>query len=608
MTFRNAKSPDPAVLSDRMRQERLDSWKEIATYLSRDVRTVRRWETGQALPVHRHHHRKGASIYAYKSELDAWWQNGKQRLAAQGTSTLNIPVLWPAARPSLEIALPDQLPRRNMFRAGLAAAVVILLSAAVYLGGKRVQSSIRGRPIVVAVLPFEDLDLDPQDYLVYGFTEEMIATLTRVNPQHLHVIARTSAMQYRHTSKSARQIGQDLAADYILENSFRRQGERFRITTQLVRTSDQTHVWAENYDRERSGLLSIQGEVTTDIARQIARQLLPSLAPVNVLDQPQRRVDSIAHDLYLQGRYYASLRSRDGLEKSIEALSQAIGKDPQYAAAYAALADTYNLIAFYGFDPSMNAVSRAKIAADHALSLDGSLAAAHATLGYTEFMWRQDWSAADREFRRAIELDDNYVPAHQWYALYLAALGRMDQSLQQIEKALRLDPLSPPVHATMGYMYYLDRDYPHAIEQAKEALQLDPNLMVAHAVLGWAYTEQGSYSAAIEELQTSVRLSRGAPIYVCTLGRAYALSGNRDEARRIASQVGVMENKSLGSGAALSALFLALGNPEDALRWLEETAPGDIQANWLRVEPAFDPLRGNPRFEAVVRRIEIGQR
>jgi tetratricopeptide (TPR) repeat protein len=332
------------------------------------------------------------------------------------------------------------------------------------------------------------------------------------------------------------------------------------------------------------------------------------LAPVNVLDQPPRRVDSIAHDLYLQGRYYASLRSRDGLEKSIEALSQAVGKDPQYAAAYAALADTYNLIAFYGFDPSMNAVSRAKIAADHALSLDGSLAAAHAALGYTEFMWRQDWSAADREFRRAIELDDNYVPAHQWYALYLAALGRMDQSLQQIERALRLDPLSPPVHATMGYMYYLDRDYPHAIEQAKEALHLDPNLMVAHAVLGWAYTEQGSYSAAIEELQTSVRLSKGAPIYLCTLGRAYALSGNLDEARRIASQVGGIEKESRGSGAALSALFLALGNPEDALRWLEETAPGDIQANWLRVEPAFDPLRGNPRFEAVVRRIEMGQR
>ena len=368
-------------------------------------------------------------------------------------------------------------------------------------------------------------------------------------------------------------------------------GERFRITTQLVRTSDQTHVWAENYDRERSGLLSIQGEVTTDIARQIARQLLPSLVPVNVLDQPPRRVDSVAHDWYLQGRYYASLRSRDGLEKSIEALSQAIGKEPQYAAAYAALADTYNLIAFYGFDPSMNAVSRAKIAADHALSLDGSLAAAHAALGYTEFMWRQDWAAADREFQRAIELDDNYVPAHQWYALYLAALGRMDQSLQQIERALRLDPLSPPVHATMGYMYYLDRDNPHAIEQAKEALQLDPNLMVAHAVLGWAYTEQGNYSAAIEELQTSVRLSRGAPIYRCTLGGAYALSGNLDEARKIARDVGVMEKGSRGSGAALSALFLALGNSEQALRWLEDTAPrrhpGQLVAGRARVGSSF---------------------
>ena len=329
------------------------------------------------------------------------------------------------------------------------------------------------RATVLAVLPFDDLSPEPEEYLVDGLTEEMISQLTRISPD-LKVIARTSAMQYLRTKKSAREIGQELGADYVLENSIRHEGGRLRITAQLVRTADQTHLWADNYDRDVRELLPLESEVTQDIAEQIRRHLLPSAA----ISQPlsARSVDPDAHELYLKGRYSFNQRSREGLQKSVEYFSQAVAKDPSYAAAYAGLADAYNLTAFYGFDPSLNAVTQAKIAADKALQLDDSLAAAHAALAYTEFMFAGDWQTAEREFRRALELDDNYVPAHQWYALHLAGNGRVDEAIGQMQYAQRLDPLSPAVHAGLAYMYYFARDYDQAIQQAQVALQLNPEL------------------------------------------------------------------------------------------------------------------------------------
>jgi tetratricopeptide (TPR) repeat protein len=417
----------------------------------------------------------------------------------------------------------------------------------------------------------------------------------------MKVIARTSAMQYARTKKSAREIGHELGADYILENSIRREGTRLRITAQLVRTMDQTHLWAETYEREMVQLLSLESEVTEAIAEQIHIQLIPTAAPRSASNQ--HSVDPDAHELFLHGRYYFNLRSRDGLNKSVELYTQALAKDPSYAAAYAGLADSYNLQAFYGFDPTMDSVSKAKIAANRALQIDDSTAAAHAALAYTEFMWRENWPAAEQEFRRALELDENYVPAHQWFALYLAAQGRMDESLQQMRFAQKIDPLSPSVHAGLGYIDYFDHNYEQAVQQARVALQLNPNLMVAHAVLGWSYLEQKKFPEAINELETASELSGGVPVYRSALGRAYALSGNVTAAKRILAEVRAMEIEPRGVGSALAALCLAAGDPERALDLLEQTAPGDIQANWLRVDPAFDSIRASPRFVAVVARM-----
>jgi tetratricopeptide (TPR) repeat protein len=391
-----------------------------------------------------------------------------------------------------------------------------------------------------------------------------------------------------------------MGADYILENSVRREGTRLRITAQLVRTIDQTHLWAETYEREMVQLLSLESEVTEKIAEQIHIQLVP--AATRGSGSSQHSVDPDAHELYLQGRHYFNQRSREGLTRSIELYKQAIAKDSSYAAAYAGMADSYNLQAFYGFDPTMESVSQARIAANKALQIDDSTAAAHAALAYTEFMWRENWAAAGQEFRRALELDDNYVQAHQWFALYLAAQGRMDESLQQMHFAQKIDPLSPSVHATLGYINYFDRNYEQAVQQARVALQLNPNLMVGHAVLGWSYLEQKDFPDAIKELQTASELSGGVPVYRSALGRAYALSGNGAAAKKVLAALEASKTQPDGAGTALAALCLATGDSERALYWLEHTAPGDIQANWLQVDPAFDSIRNNPRFVAVVAR------
>jgi TolB-like protein/DNA-binding winged helix-turn-helix (wHTH) protein/Flp pilus assembly protein TadD len=510
-----------------------------------------------------------------------------------------------AEAPSLRDINPSEDRSRSNPRRWLPIAVagvlVAVLLGVIFLGWRKLQLRASSPVMVLAVLPFDDLSPKPEPYLVEGLTEEMIAQLTRINPQRLKVIARTSAMQYAQTKKSAREIGRELGADYILENSIRHEGGRVRITAQLVRTADQTHLWAETYEREMVQLLPLENEVAGNIAEQIHVRLLPAAAgPGNA-----HPVDPNAHEIYLQARHYFNLRSRDGLDNSIDLYKQALAKDPSYAAAYAGLADAYNLKAFYGFDPTMDAVTQAKIAANKALQIDDSIAAAHAALGYTEFMWREDWAAAEKEFDRARELDDNYVPAHQWFALYLAAQGRTDEALNQMQFAQKIDPLSPSVRAGLGYIYYFARNYDEAERQARVALQLNPNLMAAHAVLGWSFTEQKRFPEAISELQTASDLSNGALVYRSTLGRAYALSGDAASAKKILAEVEAVQSEPRGVGTSLAALCFATGDSDRAFYWLGQTAPGDIQANWLRVDPAFDSIRGDPRFAAIVSRLGV---
>ena len=536
--------------------DRLNSWKEIAVHLNRDVRTVRRWEKKQGLPVHRHQHQKSASVYAYRSELDVWWEGEQAGLVDEpvcvdetGTQVAS------ASRAPLVVSV--QGVRSSIIPWAMAGVLVAMVATLSYflLRYNKVQQRVTAGKIMLAVLPFENLTGDSaQEFVVDGFTEEMITQVSQLQHDRLGVIARTSAMAFKGSKRSIGEIGHELGVDYILEGSVRRWEDRVRVTAQLIQTRDQTHVWAENYESDRRDILRLQSEITQDIARQIDLQLLPKAA------QPpasRRSVDPQAHELYLEGRHYLNQRSREDLKRSVELFKQAIAKDKGYAAAYAGLADAYNLIAFYGFDPRLDGVSEAKVAAQKALQLDDSLAAGHAALAYTEFIWQEDWSLAEKEFRRALELDDNYVSAHQWYALYLAATANMDEALGQMQYAQRLDPLSSAAHISSAYMYYFARDYEHAIQQASLGLQLNPNSMVAHAVIGWAYTEQKNYPDAIHELQTAAQLSGGATVYQCALARAYALSGNIQEATKIITQMEAVLEQPRGAGSAIAAAYLA---------------------------------------------------
>ncbi len=580
--------------SPRPADDRLDSWKEIALYLNRDVRTVRRWEKDQALPVRRHQHQKGASVFAYKSEIDSWRQNERERL----TET-------PAAdrQGSDEDTAGDYRTSWFVFGViGLFAVVTIAMLGYFRWRSSQITTQTSPAKLMLVVLPFQNLTGDPtQDFIGDGLTEEMITQASGLQHDRMGVIARTSSMAYKDTKKPVSQIGQELGVDYVLEGSVRHSGERIRITAQLIQVRDQTHIWAQDYDSDKSDILKLQSETAQSIAQQLHLQLL---APKGVSRAAnQRPVDPQAHEFYAQGRHYLDQRSRDTLPKSVESFEQAIAKDPEYAAAYAGLADAYNMSTFYGLDPSLNLVSQAKIAADKALQLDSTLASAHAAEAYSEFMFQGDWATAEKEFQRALELDDNYVPAHQWYALYLAARGHMDESVNQMQYAKRLDPLSPSVHAGLAYMQYFARNYDQAIESSRTALQLNANSIPAHAVMGWALLEQKNYPQAIEELQTAAKLSGNVPVYVGALARAYALSGDTSKAKALLVEEDKVHPQPGGSGTALAAAHLAIGDNDRALHWLEETAPGDIQANWLRVDPAFDSVRQNPRFVAVVNRI-----
>jgi len=579
----------------RPAEDRLDSWKEIALYLNRDVRTVRRWEKNQGLPVRRHQHQKGASVYAYRSEIDTWWKGKAERLADEPSSGAD-------SSDGNDLNDPARRGRRRLWAIAGVVALVTLATYIYFLKRPPTNSSVPlPSKLMLAVLPFQNLTGEPaQDFVSDGFTEEMITQVSGLQPDRLGVIARTSSMAYKGTNKPVSQIGQELAADYILEGSVRRWGNEVRVTAQLIQARDQTHIWAQNYESTQRDVLRLQSEIAQAIAQQIDVKLL---APHNPSLAKHRPIDPRAYELYLKGRHFLEQRSRDDLQKSVECFKQAVAIDPEYAAGYAGLADAYNLIGFYGMDRNLDTVGEAKIAADKALQLDDSMAAAHAAQAYTDFMWQGNWPEAEKEFRRAIELDDNYVPAHQWYALYLAATGRTDESVSQMQYAKRLDPLSPAVHAGLAYMHYFARNHEQAVQYAQTALKLNPNSIPAHAVLGWAYTEQKKYTAAIAELQSAAKLSGNVPVYRCALARTHALSGNIGEASKILAEVLQTKTHPTGSGSALAAGYLAMGNDEEALHWLEQTAPGDIQANWLRVDPAFDSVRDNPRFVAVVNRI-----
>jgi serine/threonine-protein kinase len=506
-------------------------------------------------------------------------------------------------------AVPTPRPWRKAALPAAYGGVGLLVLAAVLVGwnvgGWRERVLGRASPPRIeslAVLPLANLSGDPQqDYFADGMTEALITELAQISA--LKVISRTSVMQYKGARKPLPQIAKELNVNAVVEGSVQRSGERVRISAQLIHAPTDAHVWAESYERDLRDVLTLQREVARTIAGEIKISLLPEEKARLASTRP---VNPEAYQAYLKGLFYLNRRSEEGLQKAVEYFNEASRLDPRYAQAYAGLADAYNLGVFYGFPLGGEGIARARAASQKALAIDDSVAEAHAALGYTKFMWERDWPVAEQEFKRALQLNPGYVPAHHWYAMYLAAIGRLNESIEEMKRAQQMDPLSLIVNTALGYMFYFARQHDQAIEQCRAALSLDSNFMVAYAVMGWAYDERGMHEEAIAALHKAVELSGHNPLYLCSLGRAYARSGNKAAAEKILAELDGLSRRKRVAPSDRAMILSALGNHTGAMELLEKGhKEGDASLVWLKVDPQFDGLRSDPRFQALLRRMNF---
>ena len=457
----------------------------------------------------------------------------------------------------------------------------------------------RGK-IGIAVLPFENLSGDPeQEYFSDGLTDEMITRLARLNPARLGVIGRTSAMKYKASRQTIAEIGRELGVAYLLEGSVRRSAGRVRITARLVQAGDQTQVWTESYDRSFDDVLTLQSDIAQAIAREIDIQLSPGAAAR--LAGPSG-VGAQALEAYLRGRYFWNKRTSEAFKKGIEYFNRAIELEPDYAAAYDGLSDSYLMLACRGVLPITETFRKAKDAAERALRIDPELGEARASLAHVRLHgW--EWDGLDIEFRRALELNPGYAFAHYWYAEYLMAIGRPAQAVASVRRALAIDPLSPVLNASLGMILYLARRMPESMETLRKALEIDPNHFLLHFRLGLVSMQSGSTREAIEELERAVELSGRSTETRAGLAQAYAMAGMPESMARVLGEI-LGETERYVSPYNIARVYAAHRDPDRAFHWLEraygERNPDLIE---LRTEPVFDAIRGDSRFSDMLRRI-----
>jgi TolB-like protein/Tfp pilus assembly protein PilF len=455
----------------------------------------------------------------------------------------------------------------------------------------------------LAVLPLTNLSGDPaQDYFADGMTEELIAQLGQI--EALRVISRTSVMLYKGVKKPLPQIARELNVDAVIEGSVLRSGNRVRITAQLIQAATDKHLWARSYERDLNDVLALQSEVAGAIANEIQ---------IKVTSQEQARLASArpvnpeAHEAYLKGRYYWNLRSIEGAKKGLEYFQQAIEKDPGYALAYTGLADCYILLGAYGSMPRKEGYARAKEAALKALELDETLGEAHASLGAAKIDYDWDWVGAEKELKRAIELNPGYATAHSRYSYYLTVMGRHNEAIAEAKRAHELDPLSPMISAAWGGALFEARRYDEAIAQLRSTLELNAGFSQAHVYLCWAYGQEKLYEQAISECQKVIALQHGDPRLSLFLARLYAAEGKRTEALNITARAEeVSKREYVPCGGAFVALYAALGDTDQALAQLEKSYEDRCEyIVHLKVSPLYDPLRSDPRFQDLLRRMNF---
>jgi len=565
--------------------DRLDSWKEIAAYLKRDVTTVQRWERRERMPVHRHLHDRMGSVYAFSSELDAWVQSRKLRLEEEELS---------AERPAEgEVDVQPTGTSRARLWLALGGVAGLALFAATYVmlrghTGHTTQTKIRS----LAVLPLNNLSGDStQEYLADEMTEELCGRLARIHD--LHVISRTSVMRFKGTKLSVPEIARMLGVDALVEGSVIRQGNRIRVHAQLIRASTDEHLWSDEYDGELGDVLTLESEVAQSIARRVE---------VKVTGEEHARLMTAHHvspevyESYLKAEdEFRKSSSQNELEQSIAYFEETIGKDANFAPAYVGLANAYERLgSTLGGAPPKETHPKMMSAARKAIELDPDLAEPHVLLaGVYQKQWQ--WSDAEAEFKRALELNSNDSSAHVGYAKWLLCQGRTDEALAWVQRARELDPLggagSTPLGGpaiTNGFILFHARRYDEAIRELRND---DPD----HWILGLALIANGQADQAISVLEKALGTDRN-PAVMGVLVRAYAHAGRRREALRLLDELKLRQQTTYVAATPFVNAYLGLDDNEQALVWLERAYQERSNIlQLIKVHPYFDPLRADPR-------------
>jgi TolB-like protein/DNA-binding winged helix-turn-helix (wHTH) protein/Tfp pilus assembly protein PilF len=525
---------------------------------------------------------------------------------ATGSGSKLDPPLPPAPEGGAGVRHPGAHPLYNFLKPSLrwklSAFVLLLLLSS--LAVWKLHSWKGPSPAIhsLAVLPLESLSNDAsQDYFADGMTDELISNLGQISA--LRVISRTSVMTYKRARKPLPQIARELHVDAVVEGTVLRSGDEVRITAQLIEASTDRHLWSQSYQGELRDTLALQNQVARAIADQIRINLNPqeraALQNVKVVD-PQ------AYQSYLKGRFFWNKRTADSLNVALAYFNQAIDEDPNYAQAYSGLADTYSLLGDWQYavmTPS-EALPKAKAAASKALELDPNLGEAHNSLAFCLDGFDWDFESAGKEFRRAIELNPGYATAHHWYAWHLSLLGQYDEALAEMRKAQNVDPLSLIINSDLAELLVLAHSYDESIRQSRKTIEMDPNFALAHNQLAQAYLEKHMNDEAVAELQKAALLSGGSPTVIANLARAYVASGKRSEAIKLLNELKKRSNATYSHGSEIAVIYAALGDNEQAMKWLEKGFKERFNPGVL-LRPGFDPLRSDPRFEELARRIGL---
>ncbi|HEX8475544.1 MAG TPA: winged helix-turn-helix domain-containing protein [Pyrinomonadaceae bacterium] len=466
-----------------------------------------------------------------------------------------------------------------------------------------VDGHARGTPIdSLAVLPFANLSDNPElEWLSDGIAETLINNLSQLPP--LRVMARTTVFHYKGHPNPL-QAGREMGVRAIVVGSVRQYSEHLRIGVELIDVADGSQIWGEQYTRERADIFAVESEIASKILENLRLKLSGEVEALLARRHPE---SAVAYEAYLKGRFYWNKRTVEDIRKGQKYFNEAIESDEKYALAYAGLADSYLLLGSVenGALDSTEAMRLAKESAVAALALDPLLAEAHASLAYVKiFDW--DWTEAEREYRRAIELKPSYATAYHWYALYLTAMGQSDSGLSMIKRAREIEPMSLPIMIGLGFYYYLTRQYERAVDEYRKALEIDASFYMAHFCVGMARVMESRFAEALEEYGIALRLSGGSPLLGAGIAHAYALQGRRKEVETVIRELKAQSGQQSFSPYCLAAIFSALGERDEAFRYLREACEARSEGLfWVKVDPMLDDLRADPRFDEILRRVRL---